>query len=127
LFLFRVSAETKMGGGYYSSSSTVSGSSRLRKSNLVCYCGVDSPLVTAWTDENPGRRFHGCGKYFQRRKCSFFRWYDPEVPERQKKIIRGLLKKNDALKNKEKMLVLMVVILGVLLLLSLFVIFMKLC
>jgi hypothetical protein len=116
-----------MGGGYYSSSSTVSGSSRLRKSNLICYCGVDSPLVTAWTDENPGRRFHGCGKYFQRRKCSFFRWYDPEVPERQKKIIRGLLKKNDALKNKEKMLVLMVVILGVLLLLSLFVIFMKLC
>lgn len=68
----------------------------------VCYCDVDSPLVTAWTDENLERRFHGCGKYFQRWKWSFFRWFDPEVPERQKKLIRGLLNKNDALKNKEK-------------------------
>jgi len=126
LFLFRVSAETKMGGGYYSSSSTVSGSSRLRKSNLVCYCGVDSPLVTSWTDENPGRRFHGCGKYWQRRKCSFFRWFDPEVPERQKKIIRGLLKKNVALKNKEKLLVLTIVILGMMLFVSVLVILIKL-
>ncbi|RHN47609.1 putative transcription factor GRF family [Medicago truncatula] len=98
-------------GEPYSSSSTVSGSS----------C-----LVTAWIDENPGRRFHGCGKYWQRRKCSFFRWFDPEVPQRQKKIIRGLLKKNDALKNKERMLVFTIVILGMLLFVSVLVILIKL-
>ncbi|AES63399.1 GRF zinc finger protein [Medicago truncatula] len=108
------------------SSSTVFGSSSMAKSRLVCYCGVESPLVTAWTDENPGRRFHGCGKYFQRRKCSFFRWFDPEVPERRKKLIRGLLKKNDAMKKKEKKLEFTIVVLGMLLFLSLFVIFIKL-
>ncbi|AES59725.1 GRF zinc finger protein [Medicago truncatula] len=59
-------------GEPYSSTSTVSGSSCLDKTKLVCYCGVESPLVTAWTDQNPGRRFHGCGNYLQRRKCSFF-------------------------------------------------------
>lgn len=62
-------------------------------------------------------------KIFQRRKCSFFRWFDPRVLERQKKImkiIRGLLKKNDALKNKEKSLVNIIVIFGILLFLSQF-------
>jgi hypothetical protein len=102
----------------YSSSSTLSGATQKQRGNLVCYCGVDSPLVTAWTDENPGRRFYGCGRYFQRRKCKFFRWFDPEVPDRQKKIIRGLLKKNDALRKKERTHVNIIVILGVLLLLS---------
>jgi len=58
--------------------------------------------VTAWTDENPGRRFHGCGRFFLRKKCNFFRWFDPEVPDRQKKIIKGLLKKNNEFKKKEK-------------------------
>jgi hypothetical protein len=108
-----------------SSSSTVSGSSWMGKTKLACYCGVDSPLVTSWTDENPGRMFHGCGRYWQRRKCSFFRWFDPEVPERQKKVIRGLLKKNDALKNKERKLMLIIVTLGILLFASLLVIFIK--
>jgi len=101
-------------------------SSCLGKTKLVCYCGVNSPLVIAWTDENPGRRFHGCGKYWQRRKCSFFRWFHPEVPEMQNKLIRGLLKKNDALKNKENMIVLTIVILGMLLFVSVLVIFTKL-
>jgi hypothetical protein len=58
-------------------------------------------LVTARKDEKPGKRFHGCGRYFQRRKCKFFRRFDPDVPDRQKKIIRVLLKKNDALMKKE--------------------------
>lgn len=61
--------------------------------------------------------------FSQRRKCSFFRWFDPKVLERQKKIMkitRGLLKKNDALKNKEKSLVNVIVIFGILLFLSRF-------
>lgn len=97
------------------SSSSVSGSTLKHKNNMVCHCGVDSPLVTAWTDENPGRRFHGCGKYFVRRKCNFFRWYDPEVPDRQKKIIRALMRKNDELKKKERSFVTAIVVLGIML------------
>ncbi|KAK8491072.1 hypothetical protein V6N11_047116 [Hibiscus sabdariffa] len=31
--------------------------------NRVCYCGASSTLKTGWTDENPGRRFWGCGNY----------------------------------------------------------------
>jgi len=90
--------------------SSFNGSTFKQKVGLVCHCGVESPLVTAWTDENPGRRFHGCGRFFLRRKCNFFRWFDPEVPDRQKKIIRGLLKKNNELKKKEKSLFKVIVI-----------------
>jgi len=100
------------------SSSSFNGSTLRQKSGLVCHCGVESPLVTAWTEENPGRRFHGCGRFFLRRKCNFFRWFDPEVPDRQKKIIAGLLKKNNELKKKEKVLLKVIVILVVLLVLS---------
>ncbi|AET03436.1 GRF zinc finger protein [Medicago truncatula] len=97
------------------SSSSVSGSSLKHNFKMVCHYGVDSPLVTAWTDENPGRRFHDCGKDFVRRKCNFFRWYDPEVPDRQNKIIRGLLRKNDELKKKERSLVIVIGLLGIML------------
>lgn len=48
------------------------------------------------------------------------------MPERHNKLIRGMLKKNDALKKKEKELELTIVIFGMLLVLSLFVIFIKL-
>jgi len=97
------------------SSSSVSGSSLKHQNKIVCHCGVDSPLVTAWTEENLGSRFHGCGKYSVRRKCNFFRWFDPEVPERQKKIIRGLLRKNGELMKKERCLVIAIVVLGIML------------
>jgi hypothetical protein len=105
-------------GSEYSSSSGV----QKRRTRLVCDCGSEAPLVTAWTYDNPGRRFYGCGRYFQRRKCNFFRWYDPEVPERQKKVIRALLKKNDELQDKERSLAkakAVIVVLGVMLLISL--------
>ena len=110
--MFVIFPETKM---VEYSSSSISGSSLKHQRKVVCHCGVDSPLVTAWTEENPGRRFHGCGKYFVRRKCNFFRWFDPEVPERQNKIIRGLLRKNDELIKKERSLVIAIVVLGILL------------
>lgn len=114
-----------MGGDYYSSSS-VSSTPLKRGTRFLCRCGVESPLVTSWTDENPGRRFYGCGRYFVRRKCNFFKWFDPEVPERQKKIIRALLKKNDELKNKERRLAIVIVVLVVMLLISMFIICVKL-
>ncbi|RZB47415.1 hypothetical protein D0Y65_051162 [Glycine soja] len=33
------------------------------KSRVMCLCNVDAPLVTSWTEDNPGRRFYGCGLY----------------------------------------------------------------
>jgi len=96
---------------------------------LVCHCSSKASLVTAWTDDNPGRRFYGCWRYFQRIKCNFFRCYDPEVPERQKNIIRALLKKNVELKYKERSLPIAkvaIIVLGVMLLISVFVMCFKL-
>jgi len=110
-----------MGSEYEFSSSSSTTTPLKRITRLVCHCGSEAPLVTAWTYDNPGRRFYGCGRYFQRRKCNFFRWYDPEVPERQKKIIRALLKKNDELQDKERKLAIAkaaIVVLGVMLLIS---------
>jgi len=87
-----------MGGEYSSSSGTTTPLKRNTRS--ICHCGSDAPLIIGWTDENLGKRFYGCGRYFQRRKCNFFRWYDPEVLDRQNKIIRALLEKNDELQDK---------------------------
>lgn len=101
---------------YSSSSGTIT--PLKRRARLVCHCGCEAPLVTAWTYDNPGRRFYGCGRYFQRRKCNFFQWYDFE---RQKKLIRALLKKNDESQDKERRLAIVkvaIVVLGVMLLIS---------
>ena len=32
-------------------------------SRLLCLCNVEAPLVTSWTEENPGMRFYRCGLY----------------------------------------------------------------
>ncbi|KAH1213807.1 hypothetical protein GmHk_14G041692 [Glycine max] len=64
----------------------------------------EAPLVTSWTEENPGRRFYGCCLYKDtgRRGCNFFQWHDPVGNNRQKKIIVGLMKEVDELKLREK-------------------------
>ena len=33
------------------------------QSRVFCLCNIETPLVTSWTKENPGRRFYGCGLY----------------------------------------------------------------
>ena len=33
------------------------------RSRVFCLCNVEAPLVTSWTEDNPGRRFYGCGQY----------------------------------------------------------------
>lgn len=43
------------------------------------------------------------------KKKQFFRWYNDEVLQRHKKIIRALSKKNDALKNMERNFVIFIV------------------
>ncbi|KAM7480304.1 hypothetical protein LguiA_028517 [Lonicera macranthoides] len=41
-------------------------------SNFYCFCGVPAPIMTVWTNDNPGRRFVGCGNY----KIKLFDWVD---------------------------------------------------
>ncbi|XP_058740871.1 uncharacterized protein At4g04775-like [Vicia villosa] len=102
-----------------------SSSSHSRRRRLHCYCGLDSPLVTSWTSQNPGRRFYGCGLYkLQGRKgCSFFDWYDEQITDRSQEVINSLLKKvtdlkkndglakkiDDDLKKKMKILVILLI------------------
>lgn len=40
-----------------------SGQSSNPSEALYCKCGFELPLVTSWTDHNPGRRFRACPRY----------------------------------------------------------------
>ena len=33
------------------------------QSRVFCLFNIEAPLVTSWTEENPGRHFYGCGAY----------------------------------------------------------------
>ncbi|XP_057440257.1 uncharacterized protein LOC130732164 [Lotus japonicus] len=86
-----------------SSSATSTSDGHGRRRVVVCDCGVVTPLRTSWTDENPGRRFYGCGLYQGRnRRCGFFQWHDREFNQREKKVIAWLLTLVEGLKKKEK-------------------------
>ncbi|XP_057433476.1 uncharacterized protein LOC130726251 [Lotus japonicus] len=79
-----------------------SGSSDSRRRMVkVCGCGVEAPLLTSWTGDNPGRRFYGCGlfKVHGRRLCRFFEWYDDVGNAREKKVIALLTRKNAEMKK----------------------------
>ncbi|KHM99329.1 hypothetical protein glysoja_042742, partial [Glycine soja] len=80
---------------------------------VFCLCNIKPPLVTLWTEKNPGRRFYGCGLYkarninlvgvmLCRKGCNFFQWHDSVGNNRQKKIIVALMKEVDELKLREK-------------------------
>ncbi|XP_058755918.1 uncharacterized protein At4g04775-like [Vicia villosa] len=83
----------------FSYASTNSSSSR-RKVNR-CWCDLESPLMTSWSYANPGRRFYGCGNFRVMRKkgCNHFEWFDEEMSNRAKDVIRSLKDKNDELVN----------------------------
>ncbi|XP_057426249.1 uncharacterized protein LOC130719652 [Lotus japonicus] len=84
------------------------GSSNSRRRMVkVCGCGVEAPLLTSWTGDNPERRFYGCGlfKVHGRRLCSFFEWYDDVGNAREKKVIALLSRKNAEMKKTIKVLV----------------------
>ncbi|KAK2355375.1 pentatricopeptide repeat-containing protein [Trifolium repens] len=84
---------------HYSSSSHRSVSQSCR---IECVCGLVSPLMTAWTNENPGRRFHGCGMYKLqgKKECNYFEWVDDEMNPRAKEVILSLLQKINDEKKK---------------------------
>ncbi|KAL5146978.1 hypothetical protein HKD37_06G016737 [Glycine soja] len=63
------------------------------RSRVFCLCNVEAPLLISWTEENPGRRFNGCGLY---------KWHNPIGNNRQKKIIVALMKEVDELMLREK-------------------------
>ncbi|ONH91110.1 hypothetical protein PRUPE_8G093700 [Prunus persica] len=71
----------------------MSANRRCEVGHPICHCGNQCHLTTSWTDNNPGRRFWGCADYEVRRGCAFFEWYDPQVCERSKIVISGLLKR----------------------------------
>ncbi|KAL5148285.1 hypothetical protein HKD37_13G035342 [Glycine soja] len=74
------------------------------RSRMLCLYNVEAPLVTSWTEDNPGRRFYGCGLYkvTGRKGCNYFEWHDPVANIRQKKIMVTLMKKVDELESREK-------------------------
>ncbi|KAK1561157.1 hypothetical protein Q3G72_035038 [Acer saccharum] len=58
-----------------------------------CFCGKRARRCTSWTNSNPGRRLFGCSKFQDDDNCGFFRWYDPPICARSKKIISALLRR----------------------------------
>ncbi|XP_058779432.1 uncharacterized protein LOC131653335 [Vicia villosa] len=87
-----------------SQKSVSNGSFRNRAFRNECHCGLDAPLMTAWTDSNPGRRFYGCGMYKIQgfKKCSNFVWLDEEMNPRSKEVISSLLKNLNDEKQRSK-------------------------
>ncbi|KAL2463861.1 uncharacterized protein Fot_53517 [Forsythia ovata] len=67
----------------------------------MCLCGRIAAMRTAWTENNPGRRFLGCSYYGRLDACDYFKWVDPPLLHpRYKSVINGLLR-ND---NREDVL-----------------------
>ncbi|KAB1207249.1 hypothetical protein CJ030_MR7G011570 [Morella rubra] len=71
-----------------------------------CSCGLRAPLISSWTDSNPGRRFFGCANYGTSKHCGYFCWFDPRVCPRGMEVglywtkrNKELQKENDALKR----------------------------
>ncbi|KAG8364577.1 hypothetical protein BUALT_Bualt18G0011800 [Buddleja alternifolia] len=56
----------------------------------ICDCKKRAPLGTSWTDDNLGRRFHGCENFNKIGGCNFFKWADPPMCPRAMVIIPNL-------------------------------------
>ncbi|WOH04055.1 hypothetical protein DCAR_0623460 [Daucus carota subsp. sativus] len=56
--------------------------------NQHCLCGSWAVEKTSWTEYNPGRRFLTCVNG----RCNFFKWTEPELDPRSKKIINKMIK-----------------------------------
>ncbi|KAF8011931.1 hypothetical protein BT93_I0148 [Corymbia citriodora subsp. variegata] len=72
------------------------------ESGLTCYCGLRSPILTAKTRKNAGRRFYGCAKFDGPSCCNFFMWADPKIPDGARDMIVDLLDRNQALSESSQ-------------------------
>ncbi|XP_012841561.1 PREDICTED: uncharacterized protein LOC105961843 [Erythranthe guttata] len=75
-----------------SGSNNFSGVKLHREMPRYCDCGYMVAVQTSWTATNPGRRFVACPERGVS-GCRFFNWCDPEMCDRSKQIIPGLLKR----------------------------------
>ncbi|OMP03416.1 Zinc finger, GRF-type [Corchorus olitorius] len=87
-------------------SSRVESSSQLKcnsNGEVLCYCKQVSPISTAWTKENAGRRFYGCSR-FKEGGCKFFDWYEEPLPKRVGDMLFALREKKIKLGNENQRL-----------------------
>ncbi|XP_012838688.1 PREDICTED: uncharacterized protein At4g04775-like [Erythranthe guttata] len=70
-----------------------------REHPAFCDCGRKLLVQTSWTSANPGRRFLSCPRRGGT-ACSIFYWYDPEMCQRSKAIIPGLIKRINTLESQ---------------------------
>ncbi|PWA38834.1 hypothetical protein CTI12_AA576150 [Artemisia annua] len=45
-----------------------------------CGCGLPMTVKTAWTKENPGKRFIACPKFEKYKKCGYYEFFDDDLP-----------------------------------------------
>ncbi|PWA46003.1 hypothetical protein CTI12_AA512870 [Artemisia annua] len=45
-----------------------------------CRCGLGMTVKTAWTKENPRKRFISCPKFDKGKKCGFYEFFDDDLP-----------------------------------------------
>ncbi|KAL2552021.1 uncharacterized protein Fot_05640 [Forsythia ovata] len=63
-----------------------------RSEQTMCLCDQIAATRTAWTKNNPGRRFLGYSYYGRPDSCDYFKWVDPPlIHPRYKSVINGLL------------------------------------
>ncbi|KAM7260891.1 hypothetical protein ACFE04_026366 [Oxalis oulophora] len=64
----------------YSSLSTALNKCYLDSLSPRCFYGQTAVLMTAYKEENPGRRFYACHYFTVRKKCNLFSWHDLQQP-----------------------------------------------
>ncbi|KAL4583187.1 hypothetical protein LXL04_007753 [Taraxacum kok-saghyz] len=85
---------------------------------LRCKCDEPATFSISITDENPGRKFRGCPNFKDKyKKCDFFLWLDPPLPNSHYKEIMCNLYRDLEREKDVKMLLKVFVVLMVLLLL----------
>ena len=74
------------------------------KTHCNCKPPHPIPIQTAWTTDNPGRRFRGCPIRDKSKKCGVYGFLDVELPsDYYKGLVYSLHEENKALKRMNRM------------------------
>ncbi|GJV25754.1 hypothetical protein Tco_1378449 [Tanacetum coccineum] len=74
------------------------------KTHCDCKPPHPIPIQTAWTTDNPGRRFRGCPIRDKSKKCGVYGFLDLELPsDYYKGLVYSLHEENKALKRMNRM------------------------